>query len=180
MQKLKGKKVLMIIASNNFRDEEYRYPRNIFEKEGDVVAIGSSSLNISNGVKGTEKVKPDILIKDILVSDYDAVIFIGGGGCREYFNNHIAHKIANDTVLSGKILASICSAGGILANAGVLKGKKATVFPSEVDLIKNKGAIYTGAAVEQDGKIITANGPEAANEFGTKIAKALMRESVKA
>ena len=173
MQKLKGKKILMIIASNNFRDEEYRYPRNIFEKEGAVVTVGSSSLNISNGSRGTEKVKPDILIKDAFISDYDAVVFIGGGGCREYFNDNIAHKIIEDTVLSRKILASICSAGGILANAGVLKGKKATVFPSEVELIKNKGAIFTGAAVERDGRIITGNGPEAANEFGNAIVEKL-------
>lgn len=180
MSRLKGKKILMIIASNNFRDEEYRYPRNIFEKESVEITVGSSSLNISNGSRGTEKVKPDILIKDAVASDYDAVIFIGGSGCREYFNNNAAHKIAKDTVSSGKIIASICSAGGILANAGVLKGKKATVFSTEIELIKNKSAIYTGNTVEQDGKIITANGPEAANEFGNKIAEALMGESVNA
>jgi protease I len=57
-------------------------------------------------------------------------------------------------------------------NAGILNGKKATSFPSERDNINAVGT-YTGNAVEVDGKIITGNGPQAAKEFGKKIAESL-------
>jgi protease I len=60
-----------------------------------------------------------------------------------------------------------------LANAGVLSGRRATVFSSEAGKLKAKGAEYTGAKVERDGKIITGSGPEAAEEFGRAIVKAL-------
>lgn len=173
MRKLQGKKILMVIASDNFRDEEYRRPRNIFEKEGAKVTVGSSGLNISNGVKGMEKVKPDILLKDVLISDYDAVVFVGGKGSREYFDDPAAHNIAKEMLNKNKIVSAICIGTVILANAGLLNNKKAAVFESEIDTIKNKGAIYTGMPVEQDGRIITANGPEAADEFANKIVEAI-------
>ncbi|MDD5086856.1 MAG: DJ-1/PfpI family protein, partial [Candidatus Nanoarchaeia archaeon] len=76
---------------------------------------------------------------------------------------------------SGKITAAICIAPVILANAGVLDGKKATVFPSGKDDIMVRGADYTGEQVTQDGKVITANGPAAARSFGEAIVKELSR-----
>jgi protease I len=43
-----------------------------------------------------------------------------------------------------------------------------------VDVLKEAGAIFTGAPVERDGLIITANGPAAARQFGEAIAAALV------
>jgi protease I len=68
-----------------------------------------------------------------------------------------------------------------LAKAGVLKGKKATVWSSSLDrgpvkILKENGVIYEDKDVVQDGKIITANGPGAAEEFGQKLAEALTGE----
>jgi len=64
-------------------------------------------------------------------------------------------------------------AARILANTGILKGKKAKCFPSVREDIKAKGAIVTGEMVERDGNIITGNGPGAATKFGETIASAL-------
>ena len=71
-----------------------------------------------------------------------------------------------------KVVAAICIAPSILVNAGILNGRRATAFPSERDNINAVGT-FTGKPVEVDGKIITANGPEAAAEFGKKIADAI-------
>jgi len=67
----------------------------------------------------------------------------------------------------------LCLSPVILANAGILKGKKATCWFSVARMIKKKGAIYTGKKVEIDGLIITGNGPSAAKEFGEKYLKLL-------
>ena len=71
------------------------------------------------------------------------------------------------------LLAAICIAPSILANAGLLEGKKVTSYSSEASNIKSKGANYTSRPVEQDGKIITADGPGSAKAFGKAIAEAL-------
>ncbi|MDI6703831.1 MAG: DJ-1/PfpI family protein [bacterium] len=169
-----GKRVLMIIASHNFRDEELELPKEVLEKEGVKVEIASSTLRESRGMRGM-KVKPDILISDVNVEEFDAVIFIGGIGAKEYWDSEVAHKIAKKAVRSNKVLGAICIAPVTLARAGVLENKKATVWSSEVGRLKEKGAIYTGKGVETDGNIITANGPSAASEFGKAIVKALRR-----
>ena len=71
---------------------------------------------------------------------------------------------------AGKVVAAICIAPVILARAGLLKGKRATVFPDGIPELEKAGAVYTAQSVERDGRIITGNGPEAAEAFGREIA----------
>jgi len=172
MAKLKGKKAVMIIAEKNFRDEELFEPKKILEAEGVKVIVVSTSFNTARGMLGG-KVKPDMLLSEIKVDDYDAIIFVGGSGASQYWNDSLAHNIAKEAVEKNKVLGAICIAPVTLANAGVLTGKKATVWPSERGKIEAKGAIYTGESVQIEGKIITAEGPQAARKFGEAIAKAL-------
>lgn len=169
---LDGKKVVMIIASHDFRDEELQKPKSLLERRGAKVTVACSVSGVVTGVKGM-KITPDILLDQVRAEDYDAVLFIGGPGSSEYWDNPKAHSIAKETVAAGKILGAICIAPVTLSNAGILEGKKATVFSSEKGRLEAGGAIYTGADVEVDGKIITGNGPGAAEEFGEAIAKAL-------
>jgi protease I len=169
---LKSKKILMIIASSNFRDEEYLIPYEIFESRGAKIITASSSLKISRGMLGA-KVKPDILITEVNVEDYDAIVFVGGSGSCEYWNNKTAHNIIQKAVIQNKLLAGICIAPVTLANANVLKNKNATVFFTEARRLKEKGATYTGKDLEIDGKIITANGPQASEKFAQAIVRLL-------
>lgn len=67
-------------------------------------------------------------------------------------------------------MSAICLAPVTLANAGLLEGKRATVYPSAKSFLKWKGATYTGNPVEVDGNIVTANGPEVAEEFAQAVA----------
>jgi protease I len=173
MGKLSGKKILMIIAKDQFRDEEYDEPRKIFESEGASITVASSSLNKSKGMLGMVA-QPDVLISDVKAQDYDAIIFVGGYGSSEYWDNPTAHKIAKEAYSAGKVVCAICIAPVTLARAGLLKGKKATVYPSEIDKIKAGGAIYGGADVEKDGKIVTASGPAVASQFGKKVVEAIL------
>ena len=178
MSKLQGKKILMIIASQNFRDEELFKPRELFIKEGMEVILASSSLEISRGMLGGTA-KPDILIGEVKVEEFEVIIFVGGMGSSEYWDDPVAREIVKIAVALDKLICAICIAPVTLANAGILDEKKATVFRSEVNAIKRKGAIYTGKAVEVDGNIITAEGHQAATEFGQTIIDALSKKMEK-
>ncbi len=167
-----GKKALMVIASQDFRDEELLTPKEVLESKGVKVTIASSSLDTATGMLGA-KVKPEVLIENVNVNDFEAVIFVGGAGAREYFNNPVALKIARDAYKRGKLVGAICIAPRILSEAGVLKGKKATVYSSEAKALKAKGAICTGRDVEVDGKVVTASGPQAAERFGKTVVNLL-------
>jgi len=170
---LQGNSVLMIIARQDFRDEELVDPKNVLERAGARVTVASSRIQESVGMLGRVRVTPDITLKDVNVADYAAVIFVGGSGSNEYWDDPTAHRIAKDAHDAGKLVCAICIAPVTLAKAGLLKGKKATVFSSERAQLQRYGADYTGAAVERDGNIITADGPKSATAFGEAIRDAL-------
>jgi len=172
---LEGKSVLMVIATQDFRDEEFVEPKKILESAGVRVTVASKELGEAVGVLGKVRAMPDFTLEQVHATDYDAVIFVGGPGSREYWDDPAAHKIARQAHDAGKLVCAICIAPVTLANAGLLEGKRATVFHGESARLKEAGATYTGASVEQDGRIITANGPKAATEFGSAIRAALAR-----
>ncbi|MCM8818064.1 MAG: DJ-1/PfpI family protein [Candidatus Omnitrophica bacterium] len=158
------RKVLMIIAFENFRDEEFLIPKNILEKNGIVVDVASLKKGIAKGMLGA-KVNVNLTFEEIEVKNYEGVIFVGGTGSQTLFNNSYAIKLAQDFYKNKKIIGAICLAPGILAKSGILRGKKATCYSSTTDILKENGAIYTGKDVEIDGNIVTGNGPEAAEKF---------------
>jgi protease I len=166
------KKAVFITAAEIFRDEEYFHPKEVLEKAGIEVKTASIKTGELKGKLGAIAIS-DMLIDDVKRDDFDALVFIGGGGASVFFNNPIALRLAQEFHICGKIAASICIAGVTLANAGILKGKKATAYiDGKDDLIKG-GAIWTGAPVEVDGNIITANGPAAAKDFGKALVERL-------
>jgi len=167
---LSGKRVVMVVASRDFRDEEFQEPKKIFEGKGIKVVVASSSLKESKGYFGAIA-KPEVLIENVKANEFDAIVFVGGSGASEYFDNLEALKLARDGFEKGKIVSAICIAPSILANAGILKGKRATAFSSERDNLIKKGAIWTGKDVEVDGNIITADGPGSAFKFGNTIVE---------
>jgi len=176
---LAGKKVAMVIACRDFRDEEYFVPKDVLEKAGAEIKTASNKMGRAAGVGGGDT-EVDLLIEALNPNDFDAVVFVGGAGCLKNLDNRKSYKIINEVVSQNRVLASICISPVILAKAGVLKGKKATVWSSALDkgpvkTLKENGAIYQAKSVVEDGKIITGNGPTAAREFGQAILEVLAR-----
>ncbi len=171
------KKVVFLVAWRGFRDEEYFITKKVLEKYGVQIYTASLEKGEAIGAKGG-KTKIDFLQDEIDPLDYDAVIFIGGPKALDYLDNENSYRIIRETVESNKLLAAICISPVILAKAGVLQGKRATVWSAplyrqSIDALKKGGAIYLNQKVVVDGNIITANGPSAAEEFGKEIIKKL-------
>jgi protease I len=167
-----GKKAVLIIPSQNFRDDELIETKRALDMAGVQTVIASSKRGIIGGMLGNI-VEATIALNRLSVDDYDAIIFIGGPGVEEYFDNPVAKNIARDAAGKRKVLAAISAAPTVLANAGVLTGRRATAFVSEREKIQQAGAIYTGAPIERDAFLITCSGPAAAPQFGLTIAQAL-------
>ncbi len=167
-----GKRAALIIPSQNFRDEELFETKRVLDAAQIETVIVSTRIGIVRGTLGNIT-EARVLVNQLKIDDYDAIIFVGGTGIVEYVNNPTTLNIARETVRKGKILAAIGTAPTILANANVLAGLRATSFLSEREILVQAGAMYTGAPVEQDRLIITATGPPAAIMFGRAIADAI-------
>ena len=174
MNTLKKKSVVMIIAGDNFRDEEFTEPFNLLTASGATVKVASSRKTPAKGMLG-KQVIPDLLLKDVAATNFDAVIFVGGSGAQEYFDDPAAHRVAREAAEQGKVLAAICIAPATLANAGVLKDKKATCFPSVGNALQKGGATLVRQPVVQDGRLITADGPSSAGAFARSIVAELAK-----
>ena len=174
---LENKRIVMITAFKDFRDEEYFVPREILEAAGAEIKTASNQKGTAIGADGGE-VEVDLLVSEVNSAEFNAVVFIGGPGCLENLDNEDSYKVAKETVSQNKVLAAICISPTILAKAGVLQGKKTTVWSSPMDkgpvkILEDNGAIYEDKPVVVDGKIITGNGPAAAEEFGEAIVQVL-------
>lgn len=164
--------IIFVVAPQNFRDEEYSEPKKILEEAGFSVITAST---VKGEIYGKIKIRAnsDILVKDINPDDYEAIFFVGGPGASIYFNDGFVHNLIKLFLNSNKIVSAICIAPTILANAGILKGKNATVFPDGADALIKGGANYTAKNVEIDGRILTGNGPQSAKEFAENLIKLL-------
>ena len=94
---------------------------------------------------------------------FDAELLLLPGGMR---------KLMLDFAAKGKPIAAICAAPMVLGKLGLLKGKKATCYPSFEQYLD--GAECVNAHVVRDGNIITGMGPGAAMEFALTIVDLLV------
>jgi len=176
MKREKPKKVVMIIAFRDFRDAEYFVPKEVLEKEGIEVKTASNKLGTAIGADGGDA-QVDLLVSQINPAEFDAIIFVGGPGALDALDNENSYKVARETVSQNKVLGAICISPLILARSGVLRGKKATVWTdftkSQAKILEKEGAIFEEKEVVIDGKIVTANGPKAAKNFGKAISELL-------
>ena len=166
----------MIIAPTVFRDEEYAEPKVVLEvARRTQVTTASVEPGECTGRFGLKATGDDLGRRGAADAQWDAVVFVGGGG-----GARCSSTIPRRTQLARTQAKRGGSACGNLHRAfdarptlACSTGVRVTAFPSREDDLKAHGAQWTGAPVTVDGFIITANGPEAATEFGEAIASAL-------
>jgi protease I len=166
--------ILMIIPPERFRDEELFFTREVLEEVGYSIVLASTRKGTFPGSRGGQA-NAEITLDEVKVEDYVAVIFVGGGGAKLLYHHTAAQAIAQEMDRQGKVVAAICLAPVILANAGVLRNKKATVAGTEAQTLVRQGAIYMGPGVVTDGRIVTANAPKASRLFGQCVHEAIVQ-----
>ena len=87
------KSVLMVIAPENFRDEELFETKEVLDAAGLQTTIASVQKGVCNGKLGG-KANAAIALSDAKASDYAAVVFVGGMGSEVYFKDPVAHDLA--------------------------------------------------------------------------------------
>ncbi|ACV25217.1 DJ-1/PfpI/YhbO family deglycase/protease [Methanocaldococcus fervens] len=174
-ENMENKKVLMVIAPKDFRDEELFEPMAVFESNGFKVDVVSTTKGECVGMLGN-KINVEKTIYDVNPDEYVAIVIVGGVGSKEYlWNNTKLIELVKEFYNKDKVVSAICLSPVVLAKAGVLEGKKATVYPAKeaIEELKKAGAIYEDRRVVVDGNVVTAKSPDYARLFGLEVLKAI-------
>jgi len=170
--KMDEAKVVMIIAQEDFRDEEYFETKKVIEDAGVKVVTASVEKGSCNGKLGA-KAEAELGLRDVMVYDYKAVVIVGGPGALGLGRYPEFNHIIKTADSAGLVVAAICIAPVLLANAGLLIGKKATVYATDESLeaLRAGEAKYDNAEVIVDDNIITGRDYHAPKQFGEEIVK---------
>lgn len=177
-KKLEGKKIA-ILATDGFEQVELTEPRKNLEDEGAHVTVLSVEKT-PREIKGWDKtdwgktVKVDGLVKDANPSQFDALVLPGGQINPDKLRlDQDAVSFVKRFVETGKTVAAICHGPWTLIEAGVVKGKTMTSWPSLHTDLKNAGATWVDKEVVVDGQFITSRKPDDIPAFSEKITEAL-------
>lgn len=168
-------RALLVIPSSDVQDRELMETQKALEESGVLVTVASIEGEVVGGMEGGS-FTPDTMLSNVNGADFDAIVCIGGNGSFGLWENAELISLIQEFKQQDKLVAAICAASGILANAGVLEGIDATCYPYQPisDLLISKGANYIDQTVVISGKVITGNGPDASIAFGEALANALL------
>jgi len=103
------------------------------------------------------------------LSKYDVVVVPGGPGISEAIKNESLLARIRKAYEAGKTVCSVCTGAFILAEAGILKGKRATTYHTKIDELAKYGAFPVKERVVVEGKVVTGAGVAASIDVGLKI-----------
>jgi 4-methyl-5(b-hydroxyethyl)-thiazole monophosphate biosynthesis len=134
------------------------------------VAVTTASL-AGKHVQGSHDIvlEADVLLEAVSVDDYDALVLPGGPGAKTLREDARAQAVIARASAAGKLVAAVCAAPTALEVAGVLSGKRATVYPGN----QLPSAQLVEESVVEDGNVITSRGPGTTMAFALKVVERL-------
>jgi len=139
----------------------------------EVVTAGldRQTITASRGVR----LVPDTDLDTALKQDYDMIVLPGGlPGANHLDQDPRLRSLLQRMAAGKKYTAAICAAPKVLANAGVLEGKRATAYPGVLDNMHLPHTHVTHEAVVIDGHVITSRGPGTAMDFALTLIETLL------
>jgi 4-methyl-5(b-hydroxyethyl)-thiazole monophosphate biosynthesis len=162
---------IAVLFTEGFEEIEFCSIVDILRRAG--IDVTTFSL-IKGAVKGSHgiEVMADSLIDEIKAGDFDGIVLPGGyPNFVKLGEDERVLKLVREMDAAGKCVAAICGAPSVLSKAGILRGRKATIYPGVKDMLTD--AHYVAERVIVDGNLITSQGPGTAIEFSIKLVEAL-------
>ncbi|HNY65552.1 MAG TPA: type 1 glutamine amidotransferase domain-containing protein [Deltaproteobacteria bacterium] len=165
----------VIITAPRFQDEEFIYPYYRLQEADCHVDVATPGGDTVHGEYGTPA-RATMRVADLDAESFDLVVIPGGVAAPDKLRAipEVVRFVA-DMFKGGKLLAAMCHGPWVLINAGVVKGKRVTAYPSLEEDLRNAGAHYEHKVpVVRDGNIITSpiytNNPEFLREIVRYLA----------
>ena len=179
---LQGKKVA-ILAADMFERVELEEPRKALEEAGaqtEVVSIHDGEIKGFDHFDPVNTVKVDRTVGEVSVDDYDALLIPGGVGNPDQLRgDENAVNFVREFAAAGKPMAVICHGPWVLIEAGLVRGRRVTSWPTLRTDIRNAGGDWVDEEVVVTEGIVTSRKPDDIPAFNEKMIEEF-REGVHA
>lgn len=172
MPDLSGKKVAMLVA-DGFEKVEMTEPRKALEEAGagvDLISPADGEVRSFDHDDPDQSFPVDVSMEEADPEDYDALVLPGGVANPDKLRiNPKAIAFIRAMAEAGKPIAAICHGPWTLIEAGLVKGRDMTSYPSlKTDLV-NAGANWSDQEVVVDHGLVTSRKPDDLPAFNTKM-----------
>lgn len=165
-------RVLMPIAEG-FEELEAVSVIDVLRRGGIEVVVATTGKGPVTGSRQTT-ILPDAQLDDVMEDDFDMVVLPGGmPGVKHLKEDPRVRRIVERINGEGKYTAAICAAPSILAEYGMLEGRRATSNPKHREEVALDGIDYSEEPVVRDERIVTSRGPGTAIDFGLSLIETL-------
>lgn len=175
-ESLRGKKIA-ILATDGFEQVELTEPKKALEEAGaatEVISPKSGEIKAWKIKEWGDRVKVDKPLEQARAHDYDALLLPGGVMNPDHLRmDPKAVSFVKDFVATGRPVAAICHGPWTLVEAGVLRGKTLTSWPSIRTDLRNAGANWVDKEVVTDGQFISSRKPDDIPAFSQALIAAL-------
>jgi protease I len=160
-------------VDNGFEQSELLEPKKALEAAGarvDVISPQSGKVKGWQHTNWGQEVPVDLGLDEARADDYDALLLPGGVMNPDKLRaNPKAVQFVRSFVDSGKPIAAICHGPWTLIEAGGVKGRKVTSWPSLQTDLKNAGASWVDQEVVTDKGLVTSRKPDDLPAFNKKM-----------
>jgi len=169
---LSGKKVA-IIAADMVEQIELVEPRKALDAAGaetQLISIKPGEIQGFNHFDKAGKHRVDKAIEEVDAGDYDALMIPGGVGNPDQLRrDENVVSFVRDFFEQGKPVASICHGLWVLVEAGVVRDRKLTSWPTLQTDIRNAGGNWVDEQVVVDQGLVTSRKPDDIPAFNAKM-----------
>jgi protease I len=180
MASLSGKKIAFL-ATDGFEQAELLDPRKALDEAGAttfVIAPNAGEIKAWDMKDWGKIIKVDKTLADANPNDYDALVLPGGVINPDHLRmDPAAVNFVKKFVETGRTTAAICHGPWTLVEAGVVRGKTVTSWPSVKTDLKNAGANWVDQEVVTDGQFIFSRKPDDIPAFSRTIIEHINNKS---
>jgi protease I len=172
--KLHGKRVAFL-ATDMVEQVELTEPWQAVEQAGgtpELVSLEEGEIQGFNHYDKADTFKVDRTVEEASAGDYDALVIPGGVGNPDTMRmDENAVQLVRDFFEQGKPVGVICHGPWMLVEAGVVRGRKVTSWPSLQTDIRNAGGEWVDEEVVVDNGLVTSRKPDDLPAFNKKIVE---------
>lgn len=161
---------VLTILPEGFEELEAVAPIDVLRRAGVQVTLASDTDNLKVTGRNQITLQADFPLSFVGETIYDLLLIPGGPGVKSLRANTRVRECVLRHHQHNKWIAAICAAPTVLADAGLLAGRRYTAHPSVAGELPN---VLTDHRVVVDGNIITSRGAGTAIDFGLKLVEIL-------